>query len=124
MVGVSESQIRKRYARLVDHGSVQVLAITNPRILGYKVSAWVAIRISPDLTVTEIANLLATFSSVSYLAICAGRYDIMVEVICRDKDDLYALLETKLRKVSGVTSVETFICSDFFYRKISPLNDS
>ena len=118
LLEVSESQIRNRYSRLVDDGTLQVLAITNPKILGYALSAWVSVRVSANRSITEVADILAGFSSVAYLAICAGRYDIMMEVICVDRDDLYALLDNKIRKVDGISSIETFICSDFLYRKL------
>jgi Lrp/AsnC family transcriptional regulator for asnA, asnC and gidA len=39
----------------------------------------------------------------------AGSFDILVEVVCENDDDLIALLNSKIRILPGVTSTETFV---------------
>jgi Lrp/AsnC family transcriptional regulator for asnA, asnC and gidA len=39
----------------------------------------------------------------------AGSFDILVEVVCENDDDLIALLNSKIRTLPGVTSTETFV---------------
>ena len=41
--------------------------------------------------------------------ICTGTYDLLIEVGCRDNDDLLSLLSDKLAKVKGVREMETFV---------------
>ncbi len=120
-IGASESQVRKRYARLTENNVVRVLAITNPRGLGYETTAWLCINVAPDYGIRDLADRLAGIPSVAYLAICAGRYDLMVEVICRDKEDLLNLINNDVRDLSGIAALETIICEDFFYRRVIPM---
>ena len=40
--------------------------------------------------------------------ILAGRYDLLVEVVCTDDDHLLTLLQKTIRGTRGVTATETF----------------
>ena len=46
---------------------------------------------------------------VDYVVLTAGSFDILVEVVCENDDDLIALLNSKIRSLPGVTSSETFV---------------
>jgi len=41
--------------------------------------------------------------------VVSGRYDIMVEVFCRDHEDMLKFMTEKLAKVDGVRETESFI---------------
>ncbi|MGZ3609344.1 MAG: Lrp/AsnC ligand binding domain-containing protein, partial [Ktedonobacteraceae bacterium] len=41
--------------------------------------------------------------------ICAGSFDLLAEVVCRDNDHLLDFLTEKLYKVQGVQQTETFM---------------
>ena len=45
-LGISDSQVRRRVARMVESGSLQILAMANPRSLGYRSLAWLAINVA------------------------------------------------------------------------------
>ncbi|TPN20839.1 Lrp/AsnC family transcriptional regulator [Mesorhizobium sp. B2-3-3] len=122
-IGISEGQIRKRYARLVEQGVLQVLAMTNPRSIGYHTIAWVCLNVASDVSITAVGDQVSALSSVAYTAICAGKFDIMAEVMCRDADDLFDLVDKRIRSLPGVSSVQTIICEDFLYRRITPADD-
>jgi len=122
-LGISEGQIRKRYARLVEQAGVQVLAMTNPHSIGYRAIAWVCVNVAPGVSITSVGDQVSALSSVAYIAICAGRFDIMAEVMCRDSDDLFDLVDKRIRTLPGVGAVQTIVCEDFLYRRISPVGD-
>ncbi|QFI68773.1 Lrp/AsnC family transcriptional regulator [Sinorhizobium alkalisoli] len=119
-IGISESQIRKRYARLVEQGVVQVLAMTNPRSIGYHTIAWVCLNVASGVSITAVGDLVSALPSVAYIAICAGKFDVLAEVMCRDADDLFDLVDHRIRSLPGVSAVQTIICEDFLYRRIKP----
>jgi Lrp/AsnC family transcriptional regulator for asnA, asnC and gidA len=48
-------------------------------------------------------------ASVDYVVLTAGSFDILVEVVCENDDDLIALLNSKIRTLPGVISTETFV---------------
>jgi Lrp/AsnC family transcriptional regulator, regulator for asnA, asnC and gidA len=104
-VGVAEATVRSRYARLVDDGILLVTGVTNPLGLGFEAMAMIGVNASgsPERVADEIAG----WEEVSYVVVAAGRYDLLVEVVCADRRHLLELT-TRLRDVDCVVSTETF----------------
>ena len=105
-VGLSEAAVRQRVRRLVDTGVTQIVAVTDPMTLGFRRMAMVGVRVDGDVRETAVA--VAALPQISYLVIVAGSYDLLVEVVCENDDDLLALLNGELRRIPGVRSTETF----------------
>nr|WP_262384807.1 Lrp/AsnC family transcriptional regulator [Actinoplanes teichomyceticus] len=106
-IGLSEAAVRQRVQRLLDNGLMQIVAVTDPLTLGFARQAMVGLRVSGDLR--EIADELAAIPEVDYVVICAGRYDLLVELVCTDDEHLLDLLNEKVRAIDGVTSADTFM---------------
>ena len=107
VVGLSEAAIRQRVQKLNESGVMQVVAVTDPMQLGFYRQAMIGIRCGGDTR--ELADQLADLDAVDYVVLTAGSFDILVEVICENNDDLIALLNSKIRTLPGVTSTETFV---------------
>ena len=105
-VGLSQPATRQRVNRLIDRGSMQVVAVTDPSTLGFDYPAMVGIDVDGDIV--EIADRLAQLEEVSYLIITAGRYDILAEVVCSDADHLLRFVNEQIRPLAGVSNVELF----------------
>ncbi|SNS69728.1 Lrp/AsnC family transcriptional regulator [Actinoplanes regularis] len=106
-IGLSEAAVRQRVQRLLDNGLMQIVAVTDPLTLGFARQAMVGLRVNGDLR--EIADKLADIPEVDYVVICAGRYDLLVELVCTDDAHLLELLNEKVRAIEGVASVDTFM---------------
>jgi Lrp/AsnC family transcriptional regulator, regulator for asnA, asnC and gidA len=106
-VGLSEAAVRQRVQKLIDSGVMQVVAVTDPMQLGFYRQAMIGIRVSGDTTV--VAEELRKLAAVDYIVLTAGSFDILVEVVCENDDDLIALLNKKIRGIDGVASTETFV---------------
>ena len=104
---VSPGMVRQRYLQLVADGILQVAAITNPTRMGYDMMALIGVRADGN-RLREIARQIATFPEVTYLVLCTGSYDMLVEVICRDNTHLLQFLTDRLSAVAGVRNTETF----------------
>jgi Lrp/AsnC family transcriptional regulator for asnA, asnC and gidA len=107
-LGVSNGMIRQRYHRLVRDGLLQIVAITNPLLLGFTTMAIISVKVDVQ-RLEEIADQIAAFEEVIYLVLVTGSYDIHIEVVCRDKNHLLKFLSEKLHSVEGVRDTETFI---------------
>lgn len=105
---VSTGMIRQRYQRLVRDGVLQIVAITNPLLLGYTTMANIGVKVDVN-RLEEIAEQIASFEEVVYLVLLTGSYDLHIEVVCRDKDHLLNFLTEKLHSVDGIRDTETFI---------------
>ena len=107
VVGLSEAAVRQRVQRLIDHGVMQVVAVTDPLELGFARQAMVGIRVSGPLD--AVADALADLPEVDYVVVTAGSYDLLVEVVCESDEHLLELISGKIRTLSGVVSTETFM---------------
>src|SRR5258706_10713851 len=106
VVGLSEAAVRQRVQRLLDNGVMQIVAVTDPLTLGFARQVMVGLKVAGDMR--SVASALADIPEVDYVVICAGAYDLLVELVCTDDDHLLALLNDKIRAAPGVTGTETF----------------
>ncbi len=102
-LSVSPGMIRQRYNRLVE-----VVAITNPVHRGIKTMALIGVRTDGN-QMLKVADKIAKLKEVVYLVVVSGRYDIMIEVFCRDHEDLLNFVTEKLYGIEGVRETETFM---------------
>ncbi|NWG33983.1 MAG: Lrp/AsnC family transcriptional regulator [Chloroflexi bacterium] len=107
-LNVSPGMIRLRYTRLVELGYLKVVAVTNPLMMGKRTMAMIGVR-TDGRKILEVASQLTAFDEVVYVVVVSGRYDLMIEVFCRDHEDLLNFLTEKLAKVDGVRETESFM---------------
>ena len=117
-VGLSESQVRKRVARMLDEQAMRITAIVNPRSLDFDTVVWVAIKTKRDRGVSEVADELTRLPSITYVAITAGRFDILAEAVCRTTEDVMRLVDHEIRTLDGIADTEVMFCLDLYYQAI------
>jgi DNA-binding Lrp family transcriptional regulator len=117
---VSETMVRQRYQQLVASGAMKVMCIANPLRLGFRSTGWIAVKASASARSADIAEALTRLSAVTYVAITAGRYDVLAEVVCVHHEDLLSLVDEKVRAVTGVASVELWLYLDLRYKPLQP----
>ena len=119
-LGISESQVRQRVAQLTGSGAVRVMAITNPFNLGFQRLAWLGVNVGPGASAGEVVERLARVPSIAYLAVCAGRFDILAEAVCIDDRDLLRVLDRDIRPMAGVRQVESWVFLEGHYKRLRP----
>ena len=117
-VGLSESQVRKRVARLVDGHAMRITAIVNPRRLSFDTVVWIAIKIKRERGISELADELTRIPSITYVAITAGRFDILAEAVCRTTEDVMELVDREVRMLDGIADTEVMFCLDLYYQAV------
>jgi Lrp/AsnC family transcriptional regulator, regulator for asnA, asnC and gidA len=105
-VGLSQAAVRQRVQRLIENGVMQVVAVTDPLMLGFKLEALIGVKVDGDLR--AVASKLAEVDNVDYVVVTTGRFDLVVEVVCRDHEELLHLINDVVRAVPGVRATETF----------------
>jgi Lrp/AsnC family transcriptional regulator for asnA, asnC and gidA len=105
-VGLSEAAVRQRVQRLTDGGVMQIVAVTDPLMLGFRRQAMIAVKCDGDLE--DVADQLAAIEEIDYVVITAGSFDLLLEVVCEDDDHLLEILG-RIRAVPSVASTETFV---------------
>ena len=106
-VGLSEAAVRRRVQRLRDAGALDIVAVTDPLQLGFHREAMLGIKVQGD--VRSVADEIAAIDEAIYVVLCAGSFDILVELITEDDDHLVHVLNDQIRAVEGVRQVETFL---------------
>ncbi len=106
-VGLSETAVRQRVHRLLDSGTVQVVALTDPARVGLNRQAMIGLRSDGD--VQALADALAEIPEIVYVVITAGTFDLLAEVVCEDDERLLAVLNDRIRSLPGVLATETFV---------------
>lgn len=106
-IGVPASTVRDRTNRLVEQNILRIVGVLNPLKTGQRIMANICVKLSNG-NHRAIAKEIAEYDEVSYLVICAGSYDMMVEVICKNNAHLLDFTAT-LQSMSGVQCTETFI---------------
>jgi Lrp/AsnC family transcriptional regulator for asnA, asnC and gidA len=106
--GVSETTIRTRYRSLVEEGIIRSVGIVDPYALGFQAPALVGATVEPGM-VDQVARAVAEIPEVSYLVMTLGRFDLMIEVFCRDLPHFTRLLTEQIQVIPGVCSTETLM---------------
>jgi Lrp/AsnC family transcriptional regulator, regulator for asnA, asnC and gidA len=105
-VGLSEAAVRQRVQRLIEVGAMQIVAVTDPMTLGFRRQTMIGIRCGGDLE--GVADHLAGMEEIDYVVITAGSFDLLIEVVCEDDDQLLEIL-SRIRSIPSVTATETFV---------------
>jgi Lrp/AsnC family transcriptional regulator for asnA, asnC and gidA len=105
-VGLSQAAVRQRVQRLIENGVMQVVAVTDPLMLGFTLEAMIGVEVDGDLR--AVASKVAQVDNVDYVVVTTGRFDLVVEVVCRDHEELLHLINDVIRAIPGVRATETF----------------
>lgn len=105
-IGVAEATVRARYNRLVADEILQVTGITNPLGLGFEAMAIVGVNTAgaPD----PVAEAISGWEEASYVVVTAGRFDVLVELVCEDRQHLLEVTN-RIRGLAGVKTTESFL---------------
>jgi DNA-binding Lrp family transcriptional regulator len=104
--GLTYASARRRVKRLLDEGVVHVVTIVNPLVYSHRTMAGVGVTISGPIP--PVVAALAELPQVEMIVVTTGMYDVLLEVSCRDRQDLAELIGTTLRTIDGVRSTQTF----------------
>ncbi|MGH3496325.1 MAG: Lrp/AsnC family transcriptional regulator [Nocardioidaceae bacterium] len=106
-VGLSEAAVRQRVQRLLDHGVMQIVAVTDPLQLGFARQAMIGLTVEGPLE--PIADALAEMDEIDYVVVTAGGFDLLAEVVCESDEHLLEVVSTRIRTIPGVRATESFV---------------
>jgi Lrp/AsnC family transcriptional regulator for asnA, asnC and gidA len=105
-VGLSETAVRRRTQRMIDHEVMRIVAVPNASMLGMTVGATLAIVCGSKRR--EVIEILSTAPAVDFLISTAGRYDILAEVQCQSYDELLEMIEN-INTIDGASPVDCLV---------------
>jgi len=111
-VNVSRSTVHARMQRLRDDGVISGFSATvDPAVLGFGVAALVFLDVEQH-DWRALRDELAALPGVEYLAMCAGRFDMVMLVRAESIAALRDVLLERIQRMPDVTSTETVLILD------------
>jgi len=124
-LGLAEATVRRRIGRLLDSGTLRVVAVPSPYTVGLTLSA--IIGVSCELArLDEVAQTISGFIETRYLGYSTGSFDLMIEAFFYSHQHLLDFLTKKIAAIDGVTGTETAIIlkvAKFSFEWELPLED-
>ena len=105
-LGVSQSTVRARLARLRGEGLMQIVALCNALLLGHQVVR-LMLRVR-NVTPSAVADGLASIEQINRIALVTGAHDLYLEATCRDQTQLIELMD-EVRRYPGVATIQPVI---------------
>ena len=114
---VSERAVRYRIERMIEEDVIRLSAVVRPEALGLPIRADVWLEVESD-RIREVAQKMAEYENVTYVACSIGENDISIQVVAKDTDEVYQFVTETIRKVPGVrrttTSIVPLILKDVY----------
>lgn len=104
---VSEGTIRNRVNGMREAGQMRIVAIVDPSAAAYRTDAMLGIKAAPGSTPASVAARLNDLPEVIYILWVSGRYDLLVEVVCEERDQFLGFMETQIHDRRDIGSAET-----------------
>jgi Lrp/AsnC family transcriptional regulator for asnA, asnC and gidA len=118
---ISERAVRYRIERMIEEGVIYVTAIVSPQAFGLNTFADVWLEVESD-KILEVANKMAEFENVSYVACAIGETDVSIQIVAEDTAEIYRFVTEVIRKVPGVrktvTSIVPIVLKDVYQWRV------
>jgi len=121
IVGISERVVRYRIERMVENGVIRVSAIVSPKAFALNTNADVWLEVESD-KILDVANKLAEFENVTYVACSIGEADVSIQVVGENTGAIYRFVTEIIRKIPGVrktvTSIVPIVIKDVYQWRV------
>jgi Lrp/AsnC family transcriptional regulator for asnA, asnC and gidA len=108
-LGISEGSVRNRVGQLIDSKVLRIIGVADPMALGYDAYAMIGVKIASGHDPEKAAHYFRDREEVTYVLFVAGRYDLLIEVICETHDQLALFLRKHCYSRDDLASVEPMV---------------
>jgi Lrp/AsnC family transcriptional regulator for asnA, asnC and gidA len=115
-IGLSEATVRTRLNRLIKDKFIQIVAVSNPIKLGFKIVGNIRIHIEikkMDRIIKELKNLKPLW----FIVQTTGGTGIDTEFVVKSLDELNKLIFEKINKIDGVIKTDTSLFLNYIKRQ-------
>jgi Lrp/AsnC family transcriptional regulator for asnA, asnC and gidA len=108
-LGTSEGTVRNRVHQMIEARVLRIIGVADPVALGNDGYAMVALTVAAGADPRDVSKRFIDSDNVTYVLFAAGRYDLLVEVICADHLDLRRFLLEYCYGRADIASVEPIL---------------
>ena len=108
-LGISEGAVRNRVGQLIDSKVLRIIGVADPMALGYDAYAMLGLKLASGHDPQKAAHYFRDRDEVTYVLFVAGRYDLLIEVICETHDQLALFLREHCYSRKDLASVEPMV---------------
>jgi Lrp/AsnC family transcriptional regulator for asnA, asnC and gidA len=108
VLGITEATVRRRVKQLTKRGKLQIVAIVQPRDLGWNEAAMIGITVKAN-RVNNVVNEISKLPEVTYLFQAAGEFDLFAEVYCKDRTHFISFLNDRLQQIPDIERTQSFM---------------
>lgn len=105
---VTERIVRYRIRKLLKDGIIQIGVIVKPESIGYSVVADVFLEVETG-AIDLVANILAEYELVTYVAYSIGQNDISIQVVGKNNSEIYEFITNVIGCIPQVKKTVTSI---------------
>jgi Lrp/AsnC family transcriptional regulator for asnA, asnC and gidA len=115
-IGLSEATVRTRLNRLINDEFIQIVAVSNPIKLGFKIVG--NIRIHVEIKKMEnIIKELKKLKPLWFIVQTTGGTGIDTEFVVKSLDELNELIFDKINKIDGIVRTDTSLFLNYIKRQ-------
>lgn len=104
-INTPEATVRYRMKRLLDDGIITISAFINTGKVRHENVSYIEIKVTPIFFGATLDELVG-MENISYLSAVTGEFDIMLEYIYKDNEDLLAFINW-LKQKDSVTALKS-----------------
>jgi Lrp/AsnC family transcriptional regulator for asnA, asnC and gidA len=115
-IGMSEATVRTRLNRLIQEEVIQIVAVSNPIKLGFKIVGNIRIHVEIK-KMDSIIKELKKLKPLWFVVQTTGGTGIDTEFVAKSLDELNELIFEKINKIDGVIKTETSLFLNYIKRQ-------
>ncbi len=120
-LGISDATIQFRLKRLKANGVIDRFTImANPAATGYPVTAILLVQTDNERH-DQVVKALVKVAGITEVYGILGEYDLFLKVWSRSLDELYTLINDKIRSIEGIEDFHEIVVAERAKDETSPI---
>jgi len=123
-VGVSRAAVHQRVNRMID---LKVIIGSgyhiSPNKVDFKTCSYIGVFLDKGGLFSEVVEKLKLIPEIVECHYTTGQYAIFIKVYAKDNEHLKNVLSSRIQKIPGIASTETFISLEESFKRTIPVNN-
>lgn len=123
-VGISRAAVHQRVNRMIE---LEVIIGSgyhiNPNKVDFKTCCYIGVYLDKGGLFSEVVDKLKLIPEIVECHYTTGQYAIFIKVYAKDNEHLKKVLSSRIQKIPGIASTETFISLEESFKRTIPVNN-